>query len=121
MPEILLRFCEGAAVVLYRDEPGVHAENVPARVDLFEYAGGYAWGYGGSGPNAVSHAIAGKLFEVVPLSHTELAERAHVILDRVVGQLAGEKEHTIPYRSLVALFPNDELDEIYELDGADGD
>lgn len=119
MPEFLLRFCEGAAVLLYRHEPHAQAENVPTRVDLFEYPGGYAWGYGGSGPNALSHAIAGKLFELVPLSRNELAERASVILKMVVSHLEGATEHTIPLSRLAALFPDDDLNDIYELDGAD--
>ncbi|URX63722.1 hypothetical protein KR767_06620 [Luteibacter anthropi] len=110
MSEILLRFCEGAAVVLYRRYPKGRAENVPARVDLYTYAGGYAWGYGGSGPNALSHAIAGKIFEFVPLTPSELSVRARIILEGLVIRLDGASEHTLDYSVFSNLFPGEMLD-----------
>ncbi|MBV6787630.1 hypothetical protein KWH02_21105 [Xanthomonas campestris pv. uppalii] len=50
MSEILLRIVEGASVALYRHDASSGTELLPSRRDLFDYEGGYAWGYGGTGP-----------------------------------------------------------------------
>ena len=100
MGEILLRIVEGARVALYRHDPQGHAENIPTRYDLFEYEGGYGWGYLGTGANSLSFAIAGKLADIEEESSGQIADRARRILEQVVSKLDGESEHTLP----VAMF-----------------
>ena len=100
MSEILLRIVEGARVVLYRHDPKNRAENVPARYDLFRYDGGYGWGYGGTGANSLSFAIAAKISELENLSNGQIADRAKRILEKVVSKLDGDQEHTLSVASL---------------------
>ena len=107
MSEILLRIVEGACVALHRYEKDRTAEIVPTRVDLFDYPGGYGWGYGGSGAVNLSHAIAGKVFEHDNLDAGELRERAKVILERVISkpELDNGSEHDVPVETFTRLFP----------------
>lgn len=91
----LLRFLEGAPVALYRHRPGQTAELVPTRQDLFNYAGGYAWGYHGSGPQNLSYALAGKLFQNHGLSHVELSTRAMMLLENIISRLDGQVEYDL--------------------------
>lgn len=100
MSEILLRIVEGARVALYRHEPTNCAENIPTRYDLFRYDGGYGWGYGGSGANSLSFAIAGKISEFENLSNGQIADRARRILENVVSKLDGDKEHALSVAAL---------------------
>ncbi|WP_127170265.1 hypothetical protein [Xanthomonas euvesicatoria] len=86
MSHILLRIVEGASVALYRHETTRPAELLPTRRDLFDYEGGYGWGYGGSGPQNLAHAIAGRIFLLDNLSDKELQQRARVILDKVISR-----------------------------------
>ncbi|WP_045738828.1 hypothetical protein [Xanthomonas sp. MUS 060] len=107
MSYILLRIVEGARVALYRHATTGPAELVPTRRDLFDYVGGYGWGYGGSGANNLSHAIAAKIFEMENLDRAELCARARVILDQVIGKssLDSDTEYDISVASLKQFFP----------------
>ena len=91
----LLRFLEGAPVALYRHRPGQTAEIVPTRHDLFNYAGGYSWGYHGSGPQNLSYALAGKIFQNERLSHSELSMRAMMLLENIISRLDGRIEYEL--------------------------
>ncbi|APP87381.1 hypothetical protein ABQZ99_021115 (plasmid) [Xanthomonas hortorum pv. vitians] len=104
MSEILLRIVEGAGVALYRHDASSGAELLPSRRDLFDYEGGYAWGYGGTGPLNLSHAIAGRIFLNDIKDANELSRRARIILDKVIIQLDGDTEHNISLASIKELF-----------------
>lgn len=93
-PTILLRLVEGAGVALYRHDDDSGAELIPATPHLFPYRGGYTWGYGGSGPRNLSHAISAHLFQDSLLTDSDLIERASVILS-LISQLPQDKEHDI--------------------------
>ncbi|MEQ0866955.1 DUF6166 domain-containing protein [Pseudomonas aeruginosa] len=101
--KILLRFLEGAFVALYRYNDDSDAEILPTRQDLYQYGGGYAWGYNGSGPANLSHAIAAKVFEFDNLEKPELQARAYAILDQLVSKLAEEKEHDLSFSLIRAV------------------
>jgi hypothetical protein len=64
MSHIFLRIVEDTGVALYRDGEDGTAEIVPTRQGLYRYSDGYALGYSGSGPQNLSHAIVGKVFEL---------------------------------------------------------
>lgn len=104
MPEILLRFVEGAAVALYQHDASQRPELIPARNDLYAYSGGYAWGNGGAEPVNLSFAIAGKLFEFNGFFKPELSKRARVLLDEVISKLDPQSEHDLPVEKLKRLF-----------------
>lgn len=91
----LLRYLEGAPVALYRSRPGGVAEIVPTRRDLFQYEGGFGWGYRGSGAQNLCFALAGKLFGRDRLSNAELAERALALLDNVISRLSNSMEYEL--------------------------
>ncbi|MEB1432534.1 hypothetical protein [Xanthomonas campestris] len=103
---ILLRIVEGASVALYRHKGTSTAELLPSRRDLFNYEGGYGWGYGGSGPQNLSHAIASRIFLLDNLDDQELRRRARVILDKVISQpsLNSETNHDVTVESIKQLF-----------------
>ncbi|CEE27967.1 MULTISPECIES: hypothetical protein [Xanthomonas] len=103
---ILLRIVEGASVALYRHKDTSTAELLPSRRDLFNYEGGYGWGYGGSGPQNLSHAIASRIFLLDNLDDQELRRRARVILDKVISQpsLNSETNHDVTVESIKQLF-----------------
>lgn len=106
MSHILLRIVEGASVALYRHETTRPAELLPTRRDLFDYEGGYGWGYGGSGPQNLAHAIAGRIFLLDNLSDKELQQRARVILDKVISRpsLDAASDHDVPVDTIKQLF-----------------
>ncbi|KFA16096.1 hypothetical protein EIM46_17875 [Xanthomonas vasicola pv. musacearum] len=106
MSHILLRIVEGASVALYRHKDTSAAELLPSRRDLFNYEGGYGWGYGGSGPKNLSHAIASRIFVLDNLDDQELRRRARVILDKVISQpsLNSETNHDVTVESIKQLF-----------------
>ncbi|HHZ56456.1 DUF6166 domain-containing protein [Xanthomonas vasicola] len=106
MSHILLRIVEGASVALYRHETARPAELLPTRRDLFNYDGGYGWGYGGSGPQNLAHAIAGRIFLLDNLSDQELKQRARVILENIINQssLNADSDHDVPVDSIKQLF-----------------
>lgn len=91
----LLRFLEGAPVALYRHRKGNTAEIVPTRRDLFDYVGGFAWGYHGSGPTNLSFALAGKILENQSLPPGEISTRARALLDKVISRLDQAKEYEL--------------------------
>lgn len=91
----LLRILEGAPVALYRHQQGNTAEIVPTRRDLFQYDGGYAWGYHGSGPQNLCFALVGKLFDGNRLTKSELSDRALTLLEKVISRLDNAKEYEL--------------------------
>ncbi|KGK66395.1 MULTISPECIES: hypothetical protein [Xanthomonas] len=106
MSQILLRIVEGANVALYRHEPDSFAELLPTRRDLFDYEGGYGWGYGGTGPQNLAHAIAGRIFLLDGLDDNELRRRARVILDKIISRpiLDTDSEHDLSVATVKDLF-----------------
>jgi hypothetical protein len=84
---ILLRVLEGAGVALYRHSAGTAAELLPTRRDLFQYQGGYAWGYEGAGATNLAHAIAGRIYEFDGLDAAELTLRANRIVEVLLARL----------------------------------
>lgn len=103
-------------MALYRHEPDRRAELLPTRRDLFNYEGGYGWGYGGSGPQNLAHAIAGRIFLLENLSDKELQQRARVILDKVISlptldtdsdtdsDSDSDSDHDVPVDAIKQLF-----------------
>jgi|GEM_PF-5624944 hypothetical protein len=55
----LLRVVEGSHVVLWRDEVSRGTRPLEPRRDLFNYAGDFYWGYGGTGPMFLTMSILG--------------------------------------------------------------
>lgn len=96
--EILLRHVEGAGVALYRHRRDAAAEIISTRRDLFDYPGGFGWGYSGSGALNLSYAIAAKLSEHESLQGGELHRRAHLVLEQVISSpfLESEREYDLP-------------------------
>jgi hypothetical protein len=84
---ILLRILEGAGVALYRHSAGTAAELLPTRRDLFQYQGGYAWGYEGAGATNLAHAIAGRIYEFDGLEAAEMTLRANRIVEVLLARL----------------------------------
>lgn len=84
---ILLRILEGAGVALYRHSEGTAAELLPVRRDLFQYQGGYAWGYEGAGATNLAHAIAGRIYEFDGLEVAEVTARANKIVEVLLARL----------------------------------
>lgn len=104
MPEILLRFVEGAGVALYRHDDSQGAELIAPRRDLYDYSGGYAWGCGGAAPINLSFAIVGKVFEFDGFHKKELQRRARVLCSVVLRELEPGHEYDLPVETLMALF-----------------
>lgn len=104
MPEILLRFVEGAAVALYRHEPRGHAELIPTRGDLYDYSGGFAWGGNGPAHINLSCAIIGKLYGLDGYHRKELARRARILREQMLTKLDAKAQYDIPIERLKALF-----------------
>lgn len=104
--EILLRLVEGAGVALYRHRRNAAAEIVPSRRDLFDYPGGFGWGYSGSGARNLSYAIAAKLSEHEHLQGGELHRRAHLVLKHVISSpfLKSEREYDLPATAFTRWF-----------------
>lgn len=84
---ILLRVVEGAGVALYRHNPDSSAELLPTRRDLFQYEGGYTWGYKGTGVRNLAYAIAGRIYEFDQLNKEQLSGKAYLIVERVLSGL----------------------------------
>ncbi len=84
---ILLRILEGAGVALYRHSQGTAAELLPTRRDLFQYQGGYAWGYEGAGASNLAHAIAGRIYEFDGIEPAEMTVRANRIVQVLLARL----------------------------------
>lgn len=102
-PTILLRLVEGAGVALYRHADDSSAELIPAAPHLFPYPGGYMWGYSGSGPLNLSHAISARLFQDSPLTNSDLIHRATLILT-LISKLPQDNEHDIKVSEIEKLF-----------------
>lgn len=92
---ILLRIVEGAPVALHRVDSDSDAELIPARNDIYAYRGGYGWGYKGSGPASLSHAIAALAYPAL-WDASDIAEKASEILEQVVSRLDRGKELDLP-------------------------
>lgn len=97
--QVLLRIVEGASVALVCDVEHSNPEMLQTRYDLFNYRGGVAWGYKGTGVQSLSYAIAGRLLEEFPEMDIHVAARA--ILDNLLSNLAKDKEHTIDHAQLI--------------------
>jgi len=92
---ILLRIVEGAWVALFREDKGSSVEMLPPRPNLYQYDGGYAWGYSGSGPQNLAHAIAGRIYEFDSLKDTDVIGKAYQILDHFLSPLDKSKEYDL--------------------------
>ncbi|MCL1633699.1 hypothetical protein M2650_03450 [Luteimonas sp. SX5] len=103
MPEILLRYVEGAGVALYRHEASQAAELLAPRRDLYDYSGGFSWGYGGPGPVNLSHAIVGKVFEFDGFRKSICRKHARILLHEVIVKLKPECEYDLPVEALKEL------------------
>ncbi|HJR73230.1 MAG TPA: hypothetical protein VJ806_06285 [Luteimonas sp.] len=104
MPEILLRFVEGASVALYRHEPRGQAELVPTRGDLYDYSGGFGWGRPGPAQRSLSCAIVGKLYGLSGYHRKELARRARILEEQVLAKLDAKTAYDMPLDALKAIF-----------------
>lgn len=104
MPEILLRFVEGAGVALYRHEASRMPELIPARTDLYAYSGGYAWGDASPGAMNLSFALAGALSQFDPVPKATIGKRARILLRTVISRLDPKTAHDLPVDTLKTLF-----------------
>ncbi|WP_275286843.1 DUF6166 domain-containing protein [Halomonas elongata] len=92
---LLFRFVEDAPVVLYRHCDDSAAQLVIPRYDRFQYEGGFAWGYSGTGPQCLSHALAALIYPAIHVREDQ-AEKAIEILDKVVSRLPADEEMDLP-------------------------
>ncbi len=83
----LLRIVEGGKVALYKVGDQTTPEMLRPRPDWYQYEGGYAWGYSGSGVFNLAYAILGKWEDEEIL--------ANDIVEKVLSKLDGEHEHTL--------------------------
>ena len=95
----ILRIVEGCPVVLYRDNPSGNACLLEQRRDLFEYSGGFAWGYGGTGPLFLAISILAHHLgeDVIPTD-----EQRKKMLS-LLEMLPSNSEHDIESSKLVTL------------------
>lgn len=93
--KLLFRFVEGVPVVLYRHHDGGSAQLVIPRYDRFQYKGGFSWGYSGTGPQCLSHALAALVYPAIYVRDDQ-AEKAIEILEKVVSQLPGDEALDLP-------------------------
>ena len=61
--KILLRRIEGANVALVKQDELSIPEILPTRYDIFQYRGGFSWGYEGSGVQNLGYVIAARMLE----------------------------------------------------------
>jgi len=92
---VLLRIVEGAWVALFREDKGSSVEMLPPRPNLYQYDGGYAWGYSGSGPQNLAHAIAGRIYEFDSLEDAVVIKKAYEILEHFISTLDQGKEYDL--------------------------
>lgn len=104
MPEILLRFVEGACVALYRHDAGCMPEVIPARGDLYAYTGGYAWGDASAGSMNLCFALAGALSQFDAVPRATVGRRARLLLSAVISKLDRHATHDLPVDVLKILF-----------------
>lgn len=93
---VLLRLVEGAGVALWRSDKNNTPELLPPRPDLFQYRGGYAWGYKGTGCQNLAYAIVGRIYEFDHLSLSTLVEKAQQLVEGVISGLNQNAEYTLP-------------------------
>lgn len=93
--KVLLRIVEGAGVALYRPTDDSPAELLIPRPDLFQYTGGYAWGYSGTGVQNLCHAIVGKVYEFDQLDKGALYDKAVRLLELLVSVLPRDSDHDV--------------------------
>jgi mannitol/fructose-specific phosphotransferase system IIA component len=99
--KILLRIVEGAGVALVKTCDDSEAELLPTRYDLYQYRGGIAWGYKGSGVTNLAYAIAARLTEDMHHEDVNVAFVAEAILNNVLCYLDENAEHDIDKETLV--------------------
>ncbi len=106
--KFLLRFVDGTPVALCEVGLG-QAEMLATRYDLFEYSGGVAWGYKGSGVQHLAHAIAAKAWELTAdrdSKRTDIPKWAYSLVDNVLCYLDGDKPHDISIEDVVRIKPS---------------
>lgn len=99
--KILLRIVEGACVALVKASDDSEAELLPTRYDLYQYRGGIAWGYKGSGVTNLAYAIAARLTEDMQDNDVDVGFVANAILNNVLCHLDENAEHDIDKQTLV--------------------
>ena len=90
--KILLRKVEGASVALIQNE-GNAAEILPTRYDLFQYRGGFSWGYKGSGVRNLAYAIGARLSERT--TQVDIEEIVEILIEDILSQLDGDRNHDL--------------------------
>ncbi|WP_316933334.1 DUF6166 domain-containing protein [Pseudomonas syringae] len=93
--QILLRVVEGAGVALWRSSPAGQAELLPTRRDLFQYEGGYSWGYKGEGCKNLAFAIIGRVYECDDLSSEDMYEKAMKLVETLIPALQQQMNHDL--------------------------
>jgi hypothetical protein len=99
--QILLRKVEGANVAIVRNDDGSAPELLPTRFDLFNYRGGIAWGYKGSGVRNLAYAIAARLLE--GNRSLNIGEVVDCLIDELLSKLDGNQDHDINEDELIKL------------------
>jgi len=99
--QILLSINEGGFVAQYRASPYSAPEMLPTRYDLFQYTGGIAWGYSGTGVQNLAAAIAAKLWESDIAIDVEHAWP--ILVEKCLSKLPPEAGHTLNASALKAL------------------
>lgn len=102
-PVIALRTIEGTRVAFIKYD-GTSGEALSIPTDIHRYTGGFEWGYAGSGPQALSAAIAAK---VLPeLDPAMIRAAASVILESIRYLDSDQDSHDIPVKLLRSLVRN---------------
>lgn len=81
--------------MLFRPRDDASPELVIPRYDRFQYQGGYAWGYSGTGPKSLSHALSALAYPAIFVSEAQ-HEKALAILEKVVSRLDQDQEYDLP-------------------------
>ena len=97
--KILLRKVENASVALFTDDVLASTEMLPTRYDLFQYTGGVAWGYKGTGVQNLGYAIAAKLADDIPGLSVHGAAKSLVL--NLLSHLDEKMEYTLDHNTLV--------------------
>ena len=96
---VLLRIVDDAKVALVKE--GIDPELLPTRYDLYQYRGGIAWGYKGSGVMNLAYAIVARLFEDSDKTPSEIEKAAISMVEKLLCDLSSEREHELTEEQLL--------------------
>lgn len=89
--EYLLRIVEDVHIAIRRCSGSTQL--LEPRPDLFQYEGGFAWGYLGTGVKSLAYALVADACEAQALS-LDIDQHAHALVLNLLSGLNGEREYT---------------------------